>query len=87
MFGRFRDKVINVNNKIHGIYDKIGAAKIEAEWYGGLVMQYKNIYIPVFLNAGELEAIIMKCVKVLKEALILILLVFLLMNLKMILKR
>lgn len=45
MFGRFRDKIINVNNKIHGIYDKIGAARIEASWYGGLVMQYhKHLY-------------------------------------------
>lgn len=50
MFGRFRDKVINVNNKIHGIYDKIGAAKIEAEWYGGLVMQYKKHLYPGILK-------------------------------------
>ena len=50
MFGRFRDKVINVNNKIHGIYDKIGAAKIEAEWYGGLIMQYKKHLYPGILK-------------------------------------
>lgn len=50
MFGRFKDKVINVNNKIHGIYDKIGAAKIEAEWYGGLVMQYKKHLYPGILK-------------------------------------
>lgn len=50
MFGRFRDKVINVNNKIHGIYDKIGAAKIEAEWYGGLLMQYKKHLYPGILK-------------------------------------
>lgn len=50
MFGRFRDKVINVNHKIHGIYDKIGAAKIEAEWYGGLVMQYKKHLYPGILK-------------------------------------
>ena len=42
MFGK---KVESVNQKIHGVYDKIGAAKIEAEWWGSLVMQYhKHIY-------------------------------------------
>lgn len=41
----FRNRVIEVNKKIHGVYDKIGAAKIESEWWGGLVMQYhKHIY-------------------------------------------
>lgn len=45
MFGELRQKVISVNKKIHGVYDKIGAAKIEREWWGSLVMQYhKHIY-------------------------------------------
>lgn len=45
MFGELRQKVIQVNKKIHGVYDKIGAARIESEWWGGLVMQYhKHIY-------------------------------------------
>lgn len=45
MFGELKDRVQRVNKKIHGVYDKIGAAKIEAEWWGGLVMQYhKHIY-------------------------------------------
>lgn len=55
MFGRFRDKVINVNNKIHGIYDKIGAAKIEAEWYGGLLMQYKKHLYPGILKRWRIR--------------------------------
>ena len=43
--GHLRSKVIKVNDKIHGVYHKIGAAAIEAEWWGGLVMQYhKHIY-------------------------------------------
>lgn len=45
MFGELRNKVISVNKRIHGVYDKIGAAGIEKEWWGGLVMQYhKHIY-------------------------------------------
>jgi len=45
MFGELRQKVISINKKIHGVYDKIGAATIEKEWWGGLVMQYhKHIY-------------------------------------------
>lgn len=45
MFGELRQKIISINKKIHGVYDKIGAASIEKEWWGGLVMQYhKHIY-------------------------------------------
>ena len=41
----FVNKVKSVNKKIHGVYDKLGAAQIEKEWYGSLVMQYhKHIY-------------------------------------------
>ena len=43
--GRFKEKVQSVNQKIHGVYDKIGAARIQKEWWGGLLMQYhKHIY-------------------------------------------
>ena len=45
MLGQFKSKVIRVNEKIHGNYSKLGAARIEAEWWGGLVMQYhKHLY-------------------------------------------
>lgn len=45
MWGEFRERVKSVNKKIHGVYDKIGAAYIESNWWGGLVMQYhKHIY-------------------------------------------
>ena len=44
-FGALRNKVISINNKIHGVYNKLGAARIEAEWYGGILMQFhKHIY-------------------------------------------
>lgn len=40
-----KNRVIILNKKIHGVYDKIGAARIEFQWWGGLVMQYhKHIY-------------------------------------------
>lgn len=40
LFGEFREKVKAVNKKIHGVYDKDGAALIESKWWGSLVMQY-----------------------------------------------
>lgn len=43
--GKFKGRVISVNKKIHGNYGKLDAARLEQEWWGGLVMQYhKHIY-------------------------------------------
>lgn len=45
ILGAIKGKVISVNKKIHGVYDRLGAAKWESYWWGGLVMQYhKHIY-------------------------------------------
>ena len=45
IIGRFKGRIISVNKKIHGIYDKLGAAMLESHWLGGLIMQYhKHIY-------------------------------------------
>ena len=45
----FKRKVISVNQKIHGVYDKDGAAQIESKWWGSLVMQYhKHLYNGIF---------------------------------------
>ena len=45
MVNGLRNTTIALNKKIHGVYDKIGAARIEFSWWGGLVMQYhKHIY-------------------------------------------
>lgn len=45
LLGALKGRVISVNKKIHGVYDKLGAAKIESEWWGGIVMQYhKHLY-------------------------------------------
>ena len=43
--GYMKGKVISVNKKIHGVYDKLGAAQLEKQWWGALAMQYhKHIY-------------------------------------------
>lgn len=42
----FRNKVISVNHKIHGIYDKIGAAKAQGTWWGGIAFQFHKHMIP-----------------------------------------
>uniref|UniRef100_A0AAU8MM03 RNA-dependent RNA polymerase n=1 Tax=Geladintestivirus 2 TaxID=3233134 RepID=A0AAU8MM03_9CAUD len=45
LMGMFKQRVISVNKKIHGNYGKLDSAKIESQWWGGLVMQYhKHIY-------------------------------------------
>lgn len=43
----FKGKVVSVNKKIHGVYDRLGGARIESAWvFGSLLMQYhKHIYI------------------------------------------
>lgn len=50
IFGKFRNKVISVNEKIHGVYSRIGAAQLEKYWYGGLVMQYHKHIYPGFMK-------------------------------------
>lgn len=46
--GYMKGKVISVNKKIHGVYDKLGAAQLEKQWWGSLAMQYhKHIYTGV----------------------------------------
>ena len=45
LIGSFTNRVISVNKKIHGVYDRLGAAQIEKHVWGSLVMQYhKHIY-------------------------------------------
>ena len=40
MLAELREKVKAVNKKIHGIYDKNGAALLENTWWGSILMQY-----------------------------------------------
>ncbi len=40
LLSQFKEKVINTNQKIHGYYDKKGAAWLESTWIGSLIMQY-----------------------------------------------
>lgn len=45
MINDIKNKAVNLNKKIHGVYDKLGAALIEFTWWGSLVMQYhKHLY-------------------------------------------
>uniref|UniRef100_A0AAU8MHN4 Uncharacterized protein n=1 Tax=Geladintestivirus 1 TaxID=3233133 RepID=A0AAU8MHN4_9CAUD len=45
IFADFSNKVKSVNKKIHGVYDKMGAARVEKTLLGSLAMQYhKHIY-------------------------------------------
>ena len=43
-------KAKSVNKKIHGVYDKLGAAKIERYTLGSLIMQYKKHLYPGFMK-------------------------------------
>lgn len=45
-FGMMRNRAIYVNKKIHGVYDKNGAAQIEKYWFGSLLMQFKKHIYP-----------------------------------------
>ena len=47
-FSKFVNKVKEVNKKVHGVYDKVGAARIEHFWWGGIVMQYHKHLYPGF---------------------------------------
>lgn len=44
------NKAKSVNKKIHGVYDKLGAAKIERYTLGSLIMQYKKHLYPGFMK-------------------------------------
>ena len=46
ILGTFKGRVISVNKKIHGVYDKLGSAQFEKFWYGPLVMQYHKHIFP-----------------------------------------
>ncbi len=47
--GEFKGRVISVNKKIHGAYDKSGRAKVENNWYGSVLMQYHK-HLPIGLS-------------------------------------
>lgn len=44
----FRNKVIEVNHQIHGVYDKIGANQLQQSWWGALAMQFHKHLVPGF---------------------------------------
>ena len=50
MINDIKNKTVNLNKKIHGVYDKLGAALIEFTWWGSLVMQYHKHLYPGVMN-------------------------------------
>lgn len=57
LLGEFSERVRKTNNKIHGIYNRLGAANIEKKWYGSLIMQYHK-HLPMgllkrYMNRGH----------------------------------
>ena len=45
ILGDLKGRIISVNKKIHGVYDRLGSAQLEKYWWGALAMQYhKHIY-------------------------------------------
>lgn len=50
ILGALKGRVISVNKKIHGVYDKMGSAQIEKYWWGALAMQYHKHIYPGFMK-------------------------------------
>ena len=48
LLGEFTQRTRLVNNKIHGVYNRLGSAYIEKTWIGSLVMQYHK-HLPMGL--------------------------------------
>ena len=48
LLGRFSERVRKINNRIHGVYNKMGRAWIERKWYGSILMQYHK-HLPMGL--------------------------------------
>ncbi len=50
ILGALKGRVISVNKKIHGVYDRMGSAQIEKYWWGALAMQYHKHIYPGFMK-------------------------------------
>lgn len=48
LLGEFTQRTKLVNNKIHGVYNRLGSAYIEKTWIGSLIMQYHK-HLPMGL--------------------------------------
>ena len=55
LLANFKGRVISVNKKIHGVYDRLGQAQLEKTWYGSLVMQYHKHMYPGILKRFRRE--------------------------------
>lgn len=50
-----KQKTISVNEKIHGVYSKLGGARIEKSWWGGLAMQYHKFIYPGIMKRYRMK--------------------------------
>ena len=50
IIGALKGRIISVNKKIHGVYDRMGSAQIEKYWWGGVAMQYHKHIYPGFMK-------------------------------------
>jgi hypothetical protein len=50
ILGALKGRIISVNKKIHGVYDRMGSAQIEKYWWGALAMQYHKHIYPGFMK-------------------------------------
>ena len=55
LLSKFRNRVISINKKLHGVYDKLGQAQIEKHWWGSLVMQYHKYIWPGILKRWRVK--------------------------------
>ena len=55
LLSKFRNRVISINKKLHGVYDKLGQAQIEKHWWGSLVMQYHKYIWPGILKRWRIK--------------------------------
>lgn len=55
LYGTFQQKVKSVNKKIHGVYDKMGSARLEKTLFGGVIMQYHKHIWPGILKRYRVQ--------------------------------
>lgn len=57
ILGMFKNRVVSVNKKIHGVYDRLGAAQLEKLWLGGVLMQYHKHIYPGILKRWRIKGL------------------------------
>lgn len=53
--GRFKQRVLSVNKKIHGNYGKLDASKWDSHWLGSLFVQFHKHIVPGFMKRWRIH--------------------------------